>query len=70
MMQKSSPLHDSDNQCAFFDCQNIPAGARITVDNPLILQVGGKPQIKVKYKGHSGYVFAHEKDFAFIALMK
>lgn len=66
VLQKSARLHDTDDRCASFNCRNIPAGERVTIDNPLILQLGNKPQIRIKYKGNLGYIFAQESDLAFV----
>ncbi|MEJ7618616.1 MAG: carbonic anhydrase [Pyrinomonadaceae bacterium] len=66
VLQKSSRLHDADDRCASFNCRNIPAGEVVTIDNPLILQLGDKPQIRIKYKGNLGYIFAQESDLAFM----
>lgn len=66
VLQKSAQLRDDRDRCASFDCRNIPAGERVQVVNPMILKIGGKPQIRVRYKGALGYIGAEESDLGFV----
>lgn len=66
VLQKSAQLRDDHDRCASFDCRNIPAGERVQVVNPMILKIGGKPQIRVRYKGALGYIGAQESDLGFV----
>jgi hypothetical protein len=38
----------------------------VQVVNPMILKIGGKPQIRVRYKGALGYIGAQESDLGFV----
>ena len=67
VLQKSAQLRDDHDRCASFDCRNIPAGEKVQVASPMILQIGGRPQIRVRYKGALGYINAQESDLGFVS---
>jgi carbonic anhydrase len=64
-VMKSLLMRDENDRCAPFDCVNIPAGSAVQVASPLVVTVGGRPQLRLKYKGKFCYVPALEEDFSF-----
>jgi carbonic anhydrase len=67
MLRKSLLMHDSRDGCATADCRSIPAGETVQLENPLLLDVMGRPHLKVRYKGKSVYIAAEETSLAFIS---
>jgi hypothetical protein len=66
MLKRTLIMVDNADRCIGYDCRRIPAGAIVKVVNPLILNIGGKPQIKVLYKGKSYFIQASESDIAIV----
>lgn len=66
MLRKSMLLRDTHDSCASDDCRSIPAGEVVQLDNPVILNVMGRPQLKVRYKGKSGYIAADQTALAIL----
>lgn len=65
ILKKSLMMRDENDRCASGECRSIPAGEVVKVLSPIVLNIGGKPQIKVQYKGRPCYVLVDERDFEF-----
>jgi hypothetical protein len=59
-------MRDSNDSCVWFDCKQIPAGETVKLESPFLLQVGGRPHIKVKYHGKQCYIPANAQDFVYL----
>ncbi|HWQ32375.1 MAG TPA: carbonic anhydrase [Blastocatellia bacterium] len=67
MLRKSMLMRDSRDGCATEDCRSIPAGEVVRLENPLVLNIMGRPQVKVRYKGRSVYITADETALAVVS---
>lgn len=67
MLKKSLLMRDGHDACATDDCRSIPAGELVRLENPLVLNVMGRPQLKVRYKGKSVYIPADETALAIVS---
>ncbi|MFN7944350.1 MAG: carbonic anhydrase [Blastocatellia bacterium] len=67
MLKKSMLMRDGHDGCATDDCRSIPAGELVRLENPLVLNVMGRPQLKVRYKGKSVYIPADETALAIVS---
>lgn len=67
MLKKSMLMRDDHDTCATDDCRSIPAGELVRLENPLVLNVMGRPQLKVRYKGKSVYIPADETALAIVS---
>lgn len=66
VMTKSSLLmRDGQDRCMTFDCRYLTAGESVKIASPFVLNVNGRPLIKVRYKGQLFYVLVQTKDFEF-----
>ncbi|MBI1762878.1 MAG: hypothetical protein HYR56_15720 [Acidobacteria bacterium] len=57
-LKKTMLMRDERDRCSADDCRSIAAGESLSLDTPLILNVMGRPQLKVRHKGHSFYILA------------
>jgi carbonic anhydrase len=65
LVKASLLMRDEQDRCATFDCRNLPAGETVKILCPVVLNIGGRPSIKVKYKGQTFYLLANTNDFEF-----
>ncbi len=57
-LKKTMLMRDEKDRCSTDDCRSIAAGESLSLDTPLILNVMGRPQLKVRHKGRSFYILA------------
>lgn len=57
-LKKTMLMRDEKDRCSTDDCRSVAAGERLSLDTPLILNVMGRPQLKVHHKGRSFYILA------------
>lgn len=57
-LKKTMLMRDEKDRCITDDCRSIAAGESLSLDTPLILNVMGRPQLKVHHKGRSFYILA------------
>lgn len=58
ILKKTMLMRDEKDRCSTDDCRSVAAGESLSLDTPLILNVMGRPQLKVRHKGHSFYILA------------
>lgn len=58
MVKKTTLMRDEKDSCATENCHSIAAGERVSLENPTILSVMGRPQLKVRYQGRPCYILA------------
>lgn len=58
MVKKPTLMRDEKDSCATENCRSIAAGESVSLENPTILSVMGRPQIKVRYHGRPCYILA------------
>lgn len=58
LVKKTTLMRDEKDSCATENCRSIAAGERVSLENPTILSVMGRPQIKVRYNGRPCYILA------------
>ena len=58
MVKKTTLMRDERDSCATENCRSIAAGERVSLENPVILNVMGRPQVKVRYHGRPCYILA------------
>jgi carbonic anhydrase len=58
MVKKTMLMRNEKDSCATENCRSIAAGERVSLANPAILSILGRPQIKVRYQGRSCYILA------------
>lgn len=66
-LRKSMLMRDERDRCVTIDCRNVPAGETVEVVSPGVLDVMGRRQLRVKYKGRTFYILADESAFDFDA---
>jgi carbonic anhydrase len=57
-LQKPMLMRNGHDRCYFDDCRNIPAGEEVKLESPAILNVMGRKQVRVTYKGKHVYLVA------------
>jgi carbonic anhydrase len=57
-LKKTMLMRDEKDRCITDDCRSVAAGESLSLDTPLILNVMGRPQLKVHHKGRSFYILA------------
>ncbi len=57
-LKKTMLMRDEKDRCSTDDCRSIAAGESLSLETPLILNVMGRPQLKVRHKGRSFYILA------------
>jgi carbonic anhydrase len=58
MVKRTTLMRDEKDSCATENCRSIAAGERVSLENPVILSVMGRPQLKVRYQGRPCYILA------------
>jgi hypothetical protein len=58
LVKKTVLMRDSHDRCAFDDCRSIAAGERVKLENPVVLNIMGREQLRVRYKGRVCYILA------------
>lgn len=66
VIRKTTLMRDEHDRCATDDCRKIAAGEAVKLDSPLVLNVMGRPQLKVRYKGKPYYILAEADIIAFV----
>lgn len=64
MLKKTMLMRDEKDRCSTDDCRSVAAGESLSLDTPLILNVMGRPQLKVHHKGRSFYILADPEAIA------
>jgi hypothetical protein len=62
-LKKPMLMRNGDDRCLFDDCRSIPAGEKVKVESPQILNIMGRHQVRVSYKGQRMYVLADPEAF-------
>lgn len=57
-VKKTMLMRDAQDRCITDDCRSVAAGESLSLDTPLILNVMGRPQLKVRHQGRSFYILA------------
>lgn len=57
-LKKTMLMRDDKDRCSTDDCRSVPAGESLSLDTPLILNVMGRPELKVRHKGRTFYILA------------
>lgn len=65
MLKKTLLLRSSTDGCTESGCRNVAAGEAVRIMNPEILNINGKPRVKIRYKGQTAYLNAEVSDFVF-----
>ena len=65
-LKKTMLMRDDKDRCAAEDCRSIPAGELVRLDSPLVLNVMGRPQLRVRYKGRTCYILADPDAFEIV----
>lgn len=58
VLKKTMLMRNEHDGCATDGCRSIPAGELVSLASPLVLNVMGRPQLKVRYKGRPVYILA------------
>lgn len=66
VLRKTTLMRDEHDRCATDDCRKIAAGEAVKLESPLVLNVMGRPQLKVRYKGKPYYILAETDTIAFV----
>ena len=66
VIRKTTLMRDEHDRCATDDCRKIAAGEAVKLDSPLVLNVMGRPQLKVRYKGKPHYILAEADTITFV----
>jgi carbonic anhydrase len=60
MLTRSLLMRDAQDRCMTEDCQRIPAGEIVSLENPMLMRNMGRLLLKVRYQGKSCYIAADE----------
>ena len=58
VLKRSMLMLDGHDRCVTEDCRSIVAGEIVKLDHPMILNIMGRPQLKVRYKKYTCYILA------------
>jgi len=58
MIKQTTLMRDEHDRCATYDCQHIAPGEVVRLENPFVLNVMGRPHLKVRYKGKTCFILA------------
>ena len=65
ILKRTALLRDSHDRCLSPDCRSLPAGEVVTLDSPYLVDVMGRPTLRVRHGKQTFYVPAEEKNFEF-----
>ena len=65
VLKRNALLRDSHDRCIAADCRSLPAGEIVTLDSPYLLEVMGRPNLRVRYGRRTFYIPAEENNFVF-----
>ncbi|MBS1808876.1 MAG: carbonic anhydrase [Acidobacteria bacterium] len=70
VLKRNALMRDSYDRCVSEDCRSLPAGEVVTLDSPYLLNVMGRPALRVRHGKQTFYVPAEEKNFEFSTEMQ
>lgn len=65
ILKKTLLMHDSRDDCVTPDCRSLSAGEIVRIDSPVVLEVMGRPNIRIRHGKQTFYAPADERNFEF-----